>query len=235
MYLYIVNFSKRTGLSKIGVSVNVFNRLSTLKKDHGNVLKISVFEGENYKIAEKYLHAAFKNKNVIIDDTDGGTEFFSDIDLKEIENLIKPLNMYKIDFILKSYTKIKESINTKIKKPVKIKSEDPVIIEGLKEHTELIESLLKDESLNLVYHKNRPYLKTKIDINFSHISFVFATKSSCTRVSIFDQCTECKSKGENLLSLCSYLFKNIDYSNISLEVLELFEKYKQLLKNLNCN
>ena len=173
--------------------------------------------------------------SVIIDDTDGGTEFFSDIDLKEIENLINPLNMYKIDLILKPYVKIKKSINTEIKKPVKIKSEDSVIIEGLKEHTKLIESLLKDESLSLVYHKNRPHLKTKIDINFSHISFVFATKSSSTRVSIFDQCTEGKDKGENLLCLCSYLLKNTDYSNISLEVLELFEKYKQLLKNLNCN
>ena len=84
--LYVIKFSKHPSLFKIGISVNINNRLIQLKGDHGEVQSISVYYGSNAKYVERILHNTFKNFRVRVSGQ-GGTEFFKEhISFDTLEN-----------------------------------------------------------------------------------------------------------------------------------------------------
>lgn len=106
--LYLIKFNNHPNLFKIGISVNINNRIRQLKEDHGEVKSISVYYGKNYKYVERILHNIFGNERVKVHGQ-GGTEFFKNtICLEVLENTCKSCDLILKNPIVKGKKKVEK-------------------------------------------------------------------------------------------------------------------------------
>lgn len=174
MYVYAVNFENYPEVTKIGLSTQPESRFKQLRRIYGRIKSVVVFKGERYKLAERYLHAVYKDSQSIIPNLEGGTEFFKGVFFKDVSQHLKHLAMnFQIDYSFNYNLSIQNNISIE-----KVKSVKPYI-ENFEKHVKSVHQLIEMFDKDLVFMTSAEQILIK-DLNFDYenLNLFFETPKS---------------------------------------------------------